>query len=176
MRWASLLLLIFIQLSAGNCAGQKSFLFVKRNGHKVKTWTEGDIIRLRLVNDDLVEGRILLLKNDSIYINDLAFKSNFVKKVILERKEKKPFPVTGLQLLYITGGVGLATVGMKASGWETTGRALLYSSVIGYGPILISAITRKLNLRRKEYKIGGKFSLQVLDFYLSPEPVEHRSF
>ena len=168
MRWAPLLLLTSIVFSTHFCFAQKSFLFVKKNGRKVRTWTEGDIIRLRLVNDDIIEGRILLLKNDSIHINDLAFKSNFVKQVILKRKEKKPFPVTGLQLLYITGGVGLATVGMKASGWETTPRALLYSSVIGYGPILVSAITRKLNLRRKQYDIGGKFQLQVLDFYMPP--------
>jgi hypothetical protein len=168
MRWARPLLLASVIFSTHFCFAQKSFLFVKKNGHKVRTWTEGDLIRLRLVNDDIIEGRILLLRNDSIYINDLAFKSSFVKQVILKRKEKKPFPVTGLQLLYITGGVGLATVGMKASGWETTSKALLYSSVIGYGPILMSAITRNLNLRRKQYEIGGKFRLQVLDFYLAP--------
>jgi hypothetical protein len=175
MRWAPLLLLFSVLFSTHFCFAQKSFLFVKKNGHKVKTWMEGDIIRLRLVNDDLVEGRIVLLRNDSIYINDLAFKSNFVKQVILKRKEKKSFPVTGLQLLYITGGVGLAAVGMKASGWETTGRALLYSSIIGYGPVLISAITRKLNLRRKQYEIGGKFRLQVLDFYM-PEQSTKKAF
>ncbi|MCW3118309.1 MAG: hypothetical protein JWM28_2391 [Chitinophagaceae bacterium] len=176
MRWAPLLLLVLVLSSTHFCFAQKSFLFVKKNGHKVRTWTEGDNIRLRLVNDDLIEGRILLLRNDTIYINDLAFKSNFVKQVILKRREKKPFPVTGLQLLYITGGVGLATVGMKASGWETTGRALLYSSVIGYGPILISAITRNLNLRRKQYELGGKFQLQVLDFYLPSQPRNKAAF
>jgi len=107
MRWVPILLLLVAILSTDICSAQKSFLFVKKKGHKVRTWMEGDIIRLRLVNDDLVEGRILLLRNDSIYINDLAIKSTFVKQVILRRREKKPFPVTPLQLLYITGGVGL---------------------------------------------------------------------
>jgi len=172
MRWVPILLLLIAILSTDICSAQKSFLFVKKKGHKVRTWMEGDIIRMRLVNDDLVEGRILLLRNDSIYINDLAIKSTFVKQVILRRREKKPFPVTPLQLLYITGGVGLATVGMKASGWETTERALLYSSVIGYGPIMISAVTRRLNLRRKQYRMGGKFHLQILDFYMNPKPPE----
>ena len=175
MRWASLLLIVSIVFTTQFCFAQKSFLFLKKNGNKVRTWTEGDIIRLRLMNEDIIEGRILLLRNDSIYINDLAFKSNFVKQVIFKRKEKKPFPVNGLQLLYITGGVGLSTLGIKAAGWETTGRALLYSSIIGYGPVLISAITRNINIKRKQYKIGDKFRLQVLDFYMPAQSL-NRAF
>ncbi|MES1214542.1 MAG: hypothetical protein ABUT20_03410 [Bacteroidota bacterium] len=169
MRWPLLLLLVPVIFCTQLCSAQHSFLFVKKNGRKVRTYTEGDNIRLRLINDDLVEGRILLLKNDSIYINDLAFKSNFVKQVILRHKEKKPFPIDGVQALYIAGGVALATVGMKASGWATTGQALLYSSIIGYGPILITAAYRSLHLRRKHYDIGGKFRLQILDFYMPPQ-------
>jgi hypothetical protein len=166
MKWPSLLLLFFLVFLTQACLSQQSFLFLKKNGHKKRTWVEGDIIRLRLVNDDVLEGRILLLRNDSIFINDLAFRTEDVKQVLLKRKEKKPFPVDALQMLYITGGVALSTIGMKASGWETTERALLYSSIIGYGPILITAATRNLNLKRRHFAIGKKFRLQVLDFYM----------
>jgi hypothetical protein len=175
MKWPPLLLLIFIFLLTQDCLSQQSFLFLKKHGHKKRTWVEGDIIRLRLVNDDVLEGRILLLRNDSIFINDLAFRTGDVRQVLLKRKEKKPFPVDAVQMLYITGGVALATIGMKASGWETTGRALLYSSIIGYGPILITAISRNLNLRRKHFDIGKKFRLQVLDFYV-PQKSDKRAF
>ncbi|MEJ0106503.1 MAG: hypothetical protein WDO19_29910 [Bacteroidota bacterium] len=172
MKWPLLLLLLFTLFLTQVCLSQQSFLFLKKNGHKKRTWTEGDIIRLRLVNDDVLEGRILLLRNDSIFINDLAFRTGDVKQVLLKRKEKKPFPVDALQMLYITGGVALSTIGMKAAGWETTERALLYSSIIGYGPILITAATRNLNLRRRHFNIGKKFRLQVLDFY---RPVQQPS-
>jgi len=173
MKWSAPLLLLVILFASEYCDAQQSFLFLKKNGHKKRTWTEGDIIRLQLVNDDLLEGRILLLRNDSIYINDLAFRTGDVKRVIVKRKERKPFPVNGVQALYIAGGVGLATVGMKTAGWtETYGKALLYSSVIGYGPILLSAAMQHMNLRRKHFDIGIKFRFQVLDFYV---PVTHPS-
>ena len=177
MKWPSLLLLMFALLLTQICLSQKSFLFLKKNGHKKRIWTEGDIIRLRLVNDDVLEGRILLLKNDSIYINDLVFRTGDVKQVLLKRKEKKPFPVDGLQMLYITGGVGLSTLGMKVAGWvKTTPKALLYSSIIGYGPILLSAVTRNLNLKRRHFNIGKKFRLQILDFYMPQPTSKQRAF
>jgi hypothetical protein len=176
MKSFATLLLLFALFVAEKSDAQQSFLFLKKNGHKKRIWTEGDIIRLQLVNDDLLEGRIQLLRNDSIFINDLVFRTGDVKKVILKRKNKKPFPIDGIQALYIAGGVALSTIGMKTAGWtETYGKALLYSSIIGYGPILISAVTQQLNLRRKHFNIGKKFRLQVLDFYLpraqtSPKP------
>ncbi len=92
MKWPSLLLLLFTLFLTQVCLSQQSFLFLKKNGHKKRTWTEGDIIRLRLVNDDVLEGRILLLRNDSIFINDLAFRTGDVKQVLLKRKEKKTVP------------------------------------------------------------------------------------
>ncbi|MBS1576884.1 MAG: hypothetical protein JST09_16430 [Bacteroidetes bacterium] len=170
MKQSFLLLLLFCLFCTGYADAQQSFLFLKKKGHKKRIWTEGDVIRLRLVNDDLLEGRILLLRNDSIYINDLAFRTEDVKQVIVKRKEKKPFPISGLQALYIAGGVGLSTVGMKTAGWtESYGRALWYSSIIGFGPVLLSAAVQHMNLRRTHFNVGKKFRLQVLDFYLPPQ-------
>lgn len=174
MKKTFLLLLVCCLLRTDYADAQQSFLFLKKNARKKRIWTEGDIIRLRLKNNDLLEGRIILLRNDSIYINDLAFRTKDVKQVIINRREKKPFPVDGLQALYITGGVGLSTVGMKTAGWtKTYGRALWYSSIIGFGPILLQAGLQHLNLRRTHFNIGKKFRLQVLDFYL-PAPVKEK--
>ena len=38
--------------------------------------------------------------------------------------------------------------------------------VIGYGPLLIGYLNSKISLKRKKFRIGKKFHLQVLDFYL----------
>ena len=172
MKWYALLLLFFVSSASMYAEAQQSFLFLKKNGHKKRIWTEGDIIRLQLVNDDLLEGRIQLLRNDSIFINDLVFRTGDVKRVILKRRQNKQFPIDGKQALLITGGVGLATLGLKTAGWtETYGKALLYSSIIGYGPILISYATQQMHLRRRHFNIGKKFRLQVLDFYMpAPQP------
>ena len=175
MRFSKQLLFMLALLGAQLCFGQKSFLFLKKNGGKIKTWMEGDRIKLELNNGDLLDGVIYLLRNDSIYVQDYGLKCSDVKQVIIRRKEKKPFPIDGLQFLYITGGVALSTIGMTASKWEPAGRALLYSSAIGYGPVLISAAARKVNLKRKGYRIGRKFKLQVLDFYM-PEKSDLKAF
>ncbi len=175
-RFTPLLLISFL-FTAVHPHAQQSFLFLKKNGHKKRIWTEGDIIRLQLVNDDLLEGRIQLLRNDSIFINDLVFRTGDVKRVIIKRKESRPFPISGTQALLITGGVGLSTLGMKTAGWtETYGKALLYSSIIGYGPILISYATQHMHFRRKHFDIGKKFHLQVLDFYMPPPQTSPKPF
>lgn len=171
MRVFSILLIVFSLLSA-DCYSQQSYLFLKKGRKKVRTWYEGDVIRLELKKDGIPEGRILLLRNDSIFLTgDLVFRTTDVKRVLIRRKTKKPFPINGEQAAWIAGGVALTTVGLRVAKWETnTGKALLYSSVIGFGPILITALTNQIHFRRKDYPIGKKFRLQVLDFYM-PQPV-----
>jgi hypothetical protein len=120
----------------------------------------------------------LLLKNDSIHLTgDLVFATSDVKRVLVRRKVKKPFPINGGQAALIGGGVALTTVGLRAAKWENnTGKALLYSSVIGFGPILITALTNQINFRRKEFVLGKKFHLQVLDFYVPQQPSSNKAF
>jgi hypothetical protein len=97
--------------------------------------------------------------------------------VLVRRKVKKPFPINGGQAALIGGGVALTTVGLRAAKWENnTGKALLYSSVIGFGPILITALTNQINFRRKEFVLGKKFHLQVLDFYVPQQPSSNKAF
>src|SRR5690349_2525639 len=164
MRIFSILLIAFSFLfHSTECYSQQSFLFLKKGRKKVRTWYEGDVIRLELKRGGIPEGRILLLRNDTIYINDLAISTTDVKRVLIRRKVKKAFPINAEQAAWIAGGVALTTVGLRVAKWETnTGKALLYSSVIGFGPILITALTNQIHFRRKDYPIGKKFRLQVL--------------
>ncbi len=136
-----------------------------------------NVIRLELIKGGIPEGRILLLRNDSIFLNGLAFRTGDVKRVLVRRKTKKSFPINGEQAAWITGGVVLTTIGLKAAKWEeNTGKALLYSSVIGFGPIRLTALVNHINFRRKDYPIGKKFRLQVLDFYLPQQQPGNRAF
>ncbi|HEU4576031.1 MAG TPA: hypothetical protein VFS36_13595 [Chitinophagaceae bacterium] len=160
------LLILFGLFSLQLCSAQQSFLFVKKRGRKVKTYFEGDRLKIQSRTNDLLDGTITLLRNDSVYINSIGFSSAAIQKIFLKRKTRKPFPIDGRQALYITGAVALSTFGMTAAGWEPAGRSLLYSSTIGFGPILLTAAARKINLKRKYYRIGKKYRLQVLDFYL----------
>lgn len=138
---------------------------LKKHGRKIKTYYEGERLKLQIDNAAIFEGTITLLKDDSVFINDKAFAVLSITKVFLARKPSKPFPIDKEQALYIAGGVALATFGMQAAGWAPTGRAFIYSSAIGFGPVIIAAITQKIHFKRKQYRIGRKFKLQELDFY-----------
>jgi hypothetical protein len=167
-KWLLIALLLFI---TGECGAQKGFLFVKRRYHKVKTFREGDYIRLEL-GGGRPEGYITLLHNDSIYLNGLPYAINLITKIIIHPKIKQP--LTGKELLLITAGVGLSTAGMTASKWEPFNQALLNSAVIGFGPLILQRLLKIIPFKRRAYRIGKKFRLQVLDLHLAPLP--KRSF
>ena len=144
---------------------QRGYLFVKKGAKKVKTYEEGDRIRLLGRDGYLYTGVITLLRNDTIYLNGLPLARTEVARVLLGRK-KKPFRVDPAQLLLITGGVVLVTGGLTLSKQADFGEAAIAGATIGYGPLLVSYLGSRISLKRKKYKIGRKFRLQVLDFHL----------
>ena len=144
---------------------QRGFLFVKKGIKKVRTFQEGDRIMLRGHDGYLYTGPITLLKNDTIYINGLPLARTDVSTVLLKRK-KKTFRIDPGQFLLITGGVALVTAGLSLSKQADFPEALKAGTTIGYGPLLLSFIQSKISLRRKKFRIGRKFRLQVLDFHL----------
>jgi hypothetical protein len=156
-RW---LLLFFILLSQCLMA-QRGYLYVKKNGIKKKaTFAEGSPIKLRLQDKTYVEGVITYLKADTVYINNVEYPQSEIAAIIVKQKEKdKHF---GTMLLYAGAGTALSTIGMTLANWTDFKTALITSAVIGFGPLLIQKL---LHLKRKQYKIGRKYSLQILDLH-----------
>ncbi|RYY62649.1 MAG: hypothetical protein EOO05_02055 [Chitinophagaceae bacterium] len=144
---------------------QRGYLFVKKGAKKVRTYEEGDRIRLLGHDGYLYTGVITLLRNDTIYLNGLPLARTEVERVLLGRK-KQSFRIDPKQMLLITGGVVLVTGGLSLSKQAKFGEAAIAGATIGYGPLLISYLGSKISLKRKKYKIGRRYRLQVLDFYL----------
>ena len=88
-----------------------------------------------------------------------------VKEVIIPRNKRK-FHISTKDFLLITGGVVLVTGGLTLSNQAEFEEALLAGTVIGYGPLVIGYLKSKISFKRKKYRIGKKFRLQVIDFYL----------
>lgn len=145
---------------------QLAYLFVKKGGHKVKTYVEEDRITLELQSGTIVRGLITLLKDDTIFINGKPIPAASVKSVILREKPEKSFHVSAKAWLLITGGVVLTTAGLTASKQATFKKALTAGLVIGYTPVLVQYLMSKVSFKRKKYPTGKKFHLQVLDFHL----------
>ncbi len=162
-RW--LLLLLFC-LGATCCQGQMSYLFIKKGAKKKRVYHEYDRITVLLPGDSIIHGMITRLANDTIFLSGNPIPAARVKAVIVKNKKEKLPMVDANTLLLITGGVALTTAGLTLSNQATFKEALTAGLVIGYAPLLIRYIGSKVSLGRKQFKMGKKYRLQVLDFYL----------
>lgn len=159
--------LLIVLLFIGNvCIAQKGYLLVKKNGRKIRTFPERTVITIQTDRGGIRQGYINIARNDSIFIGGVGFHQSEIKKIILRQPKKLSFAVDAKLFALITLGVGLSTAGMTLSKYESFSTALAYSATLGYSPILISAVKNKISFSRKAYKIGRKFTVQVLDFYL----------
>lgn len=157
-----MLILIF----SGAVDAQQGFLFIKKGYKKKRTYTEGDRILLRLRGDTILGGLITLLKDDTIYLLGKPIPVSRVEGVIVRKKKEKAFHIPINQLLLITGGVALTTTGLTLSNQADFKEALTAGMAIGYGPLAVQYIISKIKLGRREFRIGRKYRLQLIDFHL----------
>ncbi|MGK2861634.1 MAG: hypothetical protein ACSLE0_06845 [Chitinophagaceae bacterium] len=148
------------------CLAQTGYLFVKKGIRKKKIYTEGSAIYLRLHNDQLVSGMITRLMNDTNFLRGRPIPRREVKEVIIDNTVRKPFHIPAKDWLLITAGAGMVTGGLTLSKQAEFKEALIAGTVIGYGPLAFGFLKNKISLKRKKYKIGKKFHLQLIDFYL----------
>jgi hypothetical protein len=161
-----LLVIIILLFSCLFSWSQTGYLFVKKGFKKKRTYTEGSAIYLRLHNDSLRYGTITRLMNDTIFLSGSPVPGLAVKEVIIADRERKRFNIDTKTFLLITGGVALVAGGLTMSNQAEFNEALIAGAVIGYGPLAVGYLKSKISLKRKKYKIGKKFRLQVLDFYI----------
>lgn len=153
------LLLLLLLFGSQVSFAQRGFLYIKKKGYKtVRKFEEGSILKFETKDGQIVYGGLLLLKKDSVYVNNNWFGTANIKKIFLRdghyHFDTKAFLLT-------TAGVALITAGATLAG-EDFHWALGISSVIGYGGFLIYNFP---NLKRKKYNIGKKFTLQTLDLH-----------
>lgn len=160
-----LLLLLYISFSLFSHS-QTGYLFVKKGARKKQTYTEGSAIVLRLQDNSAKYGTITRLANDTIYLDGRPVARNSVKEVIVDNKGRRKFHIPLKDLLLVTGGVALVTAGLTLSEQADLNEALLAGVIIGYGPVAIGYLKNKISLKRRRYRIGKKFRLQLIDFYL----------
>ena len=127
---------------------------------------EGETIYVRLKNDTIYYGRITRLMNDTIFVSGRPIPRTMVKEVLTPPHKSRKFHISTKDFLLVTAGVTLVTVGLTASNQAEFEEALLAGTVIGYGPLAIAYLKNNVSFQRKKYRIGKKFRLQMIDFYL----------
>ncbi|HET6993967.1 MAG TPA: hypothetical protein VFI06_03245 [Chitinophagaceae bacterium] len=166
-------LVLFLLLSSLVSSSQQGFLFVKKGYKKKRTYTEGDMIQLRLEDGSYRKGTITLLRNDTIFIDGNPVYRPQVVKVILE---KKPVKLPDVKTLLLIGaGSALTAAGLAVAQKVPPGKAIFTGLVIGYGPLLVKLFGNCVVwvVKRKKFRINKKFRLQVLDFHIpqrAPKP------
>ena len=161
-----LLLLFAFSFSFLSSHAQTGYLFIKKGHKKKRTYLEGETIYLRLQNDTVYYGRITKLINDTIYLTGRPVPRIAVKEVLTPPDKSRKFHISTKDFLLVTAGVALVTAGLTASGQAEFEEALLAGTVIGYGPLAIAYLKNSVSFQRKKYRIGKKFRLQIIDFYL----------
>lgn len=159
---------IFLLLLYTAAPAQTGYLFVKNGGKKKRVYSEGDRIHFKLSNGLDKKGLITLLRNDTIFLNGEPIPRQQVASLILDDVKKKPFPADVKTMMLISAGVALTGTGLSLNNRVKPGAAFTAAAVIGYGPLLIKHFGGRLLffLRRKKFRLGKKFHLQVLDFYM----------
>ena len=161
-----LLISFLLLFSSTYLSAQSGYLFVKKGLKKKRTYTEYDNIDLKLKSGAYKYGMITRLMNDTIWLSGNPIPKDDVAEVVIRRKEKKNFHVGVKNMLLVTAGVALTTAGLSASKQATFKEALTAGLVLGYAPLVIGYASKKISLSRRSYKIGRKFRLQMLDFYV----------
>lgn len=145
---------------------QDGYLFVRKGIKKKKTYNEGSRILLQTKSDSVIGGIITMLRNDTIWINGLPVPAKKVKAVYPAQKQRRKFHISTQEFLLITGGIALFTAGVTLSKQATFRKAIVGGLVIGYGNLGIQYFLSKLSFKKKKYRIGRKYQLQVIDFHI----------
>lgn len=147
-----IVMLLFSQLAIA----QRGLLYVKKKGyHKVMTFAEGSPIKFETADGKQTYGMITLVRKDSIRVNNLWYHAGDIKRIILREKNS-----VVADLLYTTAGVGLSTAAIRIAKFGNTRDGFILSCILGYGNFIIHSLPK---LKRKQYRIGKKFTVQTLD-------------
>ena len=161
-----LLLLFAFYISFLSSFSQTGYLFIKKGYKKKRTYFEGEQIYLRLQNDAVYYGMITRLMNDTIFVSGRPVPRTTVKEVLIPRDKSDKFHISTNDFLLVTAGVALVTAGLTLSNQAEFEEALLAGAVIGYAPLGIAYLKNTVSFKRKKYRIGKKFRLQIIDFYI----------
>jgi hypothetical protein len=149
----------------GSVAAQRTEpqLLLRKNGKVIKRFYRGDDIIITTALQQPLYGYITGIKADSIFLNQIGFSLKEITALQKPQAPKQSMPISAETLALITLGVGLTTAGITLSGWEDFGTSLAYASVLGYGPIVLNKVMKARLFKKKRYRLGNKFALQVLD-------------
>jgi hypothetical protein len=171
----------FFFLSPLLSLSQTDVLLLQKNGRNIKTYEIGSTIIFKTIYDQWLGGTITMMRNDSIFLNNIPF---HVHELAAIRNEGTKWNYVNDGTLLIIAGVGVLVLNVvngiyrndKAGTWIATSGWITAGAFILGGLLLRRA-------RYSDYSIGKKFTLHYLNMKVnkadpdfippvkSPEPV-----
>ncbi len=163
---SKLLLILFI-VAASSATAQFNELVLRKNGISKKRYREGSEIVLQTKLGMKYSGVIFLIQNDSIYFSGGGIHTRDIAVLYKKRRGRyRVLPFDTNTFLLSNAGIPLFTAGLVISG-EPFRQSLLSGVGLVYGPIILHNLQQLIFKGNKRYRIGNKYDLQVMDFYMS---------
>lgn len=139
---------------------QTDVLVLKKRGMEVRSYTVGSELTMKTIYNQWFQGNITNMRNDSIYLNGLAF---HYKEIAGIRKTHLNFGNTLLPSFMMVVGAGTFVLGAvnglyrgdKSKDWYTTSGLISGVAMLVGGYLLTKT-------RVRNYPIGKKFTLDYL--------------
>lgn len=150
---------------------QTDVLILQKKGRNIKTYDIGQTIVFKTVYDQWLGGTITMMRNDSIFLNNIPF---HVHEIAAIRNEGTKWNYVNDGTLLIIAGVGVLVLNVvngiyfneKAGTWVAT------SGWITAGAFIIGGLLLR-RARYSDYYIGKKYTLHYLNMRVSPLPAEN---
>jgi hypothetical protein len=159
---ALLILLPFISLA------QTDVMILQKNGRNFKTYAIGQTIVFKTIYDQWLGGTITMMRNDSIFLNDMPF---HVHEIAAIRYEGTKWNYVTDGTLLVIAGVGVLVINVvnglyrndKAGTWIST------SGWITAGAFIIGGLLLR-RARYSDYYMGKKYTLHYLNMHIENLP------
>ncbi|HEX9514473.1 MAG TPA: hypothetical protein VF939_28465 [Puia sp.] len=139
---------------------QTDVLILKKRGMEVRTYTIGSELMMKTIYNQWFQGSITNMRHDSIFINGLPFHYKEIAGIRTTHLNFGNTLLPGFMMVvgggtFVLGAVNGLYRGDKSKDWYTT------SGLISGGVLLVGGYLLT-KTRVKNYRIGGKFTLDYL--------------
>jgi hypothetical protein len=152
-------------------SAQTDVLLLQKKGRNIITYEIGQTIVFKTIYDQWLGGTITMMRNDSIFLNNIPF---HVREIAAIRNEGTKWNYVNDGTLLIIAGVGVLVLNVvngiyrndKAGTWVAT------SGWITAGAFIIGGLLLR-RARYSDYYMGKKYTLHYLNMHVDHLPADN---
>ncbi|HEX2535452.1 MAG TPA: hypothetical protein VHK69_17030 [Chitinophagaceae bacterium] len=160
-----LLLLLLLLAGLLPASAQQGSLVVKKKWKSVRSYIRGEYISVQTTRGRR-EGFIGGFRGDTVFIGREIVRLTEITRIYVPREEIRRIRPSAREWAWIALGSALTSYGLTLNGQATVKEAVTAGVAIPMTPIVYGYLRSKIRFRRKQYRIGRRFSVQAYSFYV----------